>query len=86
MTKLVCVCLVILGHTFAAAPQARTALQHGDGAGRASHARDDLPYRDAAVADLEFLLLAREAQEGERRVEHRLLEGECGEEADVRAC
>ena len=51
----------------------------------ASHARDDLHDRDAAVADLDLLRLARGAQEGERRVEHLLLGGEGGEEADVRA-
>ena len=51
----------------------------------ASHARDDLHDRDAAVADLDLLLLACGAQEGERRVEHLLLGGEGGEEADVRA-
>ena len=52
---------------------------------RASHARYDLHDRDAAVADRDGLLLARGAQEGERRVEHLLLGGERGEEADVRA-
>ena len=51
----------------------------------ASHARYDLHDRDAAVADLDLLRLARGAQEGERRVEHLLLGGEGGEEADVRA-